>query len=58
MDSCALPVTVSALGCAIAAELSDEQLVLAAAVFTQLGDTLATLAARRGLCRSLRPEPP
>lgn len=50
MDHCALPVGVSALACAIAEQVADtNDLVLLAALLTQLGDTLATVAAMRGL---------
>lgn len=49
MNDCILPVGVSALACAIAAEIEDsDDLSLLAALFTQLGDTLATIAAQRG----------
>jgi hypothetical protein len=50
MNDCILPVGVSALACAIAAEIEDsDDLSLLAALFTQLGDTLATIAAQRGI---------
>ena len=50
MDSCALPVGVSALACAIAEQVTDpNDLALLAALLTQLGDTLATVAALRSL---------
>ena len=54
VDNCSLPLTISALGCAIAARLRDEELALAAAVLTQLGDTLATIAVERNLCPETR----
>lgn len=45
-----LPMGISALACAIADTIPDEdELVVLAAVFTQLGDTLGTIAARRSL---------
>ncbi len=47
MDNCALPIGVSALACAVAEGLNDEELGLAAALFTVLGDQLALLAVQR-----------
>ena len=49
-DPLALTTAVGALAVPIAGRLSDEDLELAAAVLTQLGDTLATIAAQRQLC--------
>lgn len=45
-----LTVAVTAMASAIARCRSDEEIALLAAVFTQLGDTLATIAAQRALC--------
>ena len=50
-DPLALTTAISALATAIAAQVTDEQLGLIAAVLTQLGDTLETIAAQRELCR-------
>lgn len=50
MNPCELTVSVSALANAIACKLDADELALAAAVFTQLGDTLATIAVQRELC--------
>ena len=51
MNPCALPVGVSALATAIANQIpNDEELALLAAVFDQLGDTLATILAQRAVC--------
>lgn len=53
MGDCALPVGISALACAIADAIPNQaDLVLLAAVFTQLGDTLATIAAQQSACNS------
>ena len=41
---------VTALANSIARSLSDDELNLAAAIFSQLGDTLATIAVQRSLC--------
>lgn len=51
MDNCALPVGVSALACAIAQQIENtDELSLLGALFTQLGDTLETIAAARAVC--------
>ncbi len=42
-----LPAAIGAAAAALARELSDEELGLLAAVFTQLGDSLATILALR-----------
>lgn len=50
MNNCALPVSVSALACAIAEQIEDaDELALLAALLTQLGDTLTTIAAVRAV---------
>lgn len=46
-----LPAAVGALAAAIAQGRSDEEIALLAAVLTQLGDSLAVIAAARG-CQS------
>ena len=43
-------MAVTGLANAIACALPDEGLDLAAAIFSQLGDTLATIAVQRALC--------
>ena len=51
MENCALPVGISALACAIADAIPNQSdLILLAALFTQLGDTLATIAAQQNAC--------
>ncbi|MDO5560776.1 MAG: hypothetical protein Q4F95_14445 [Oscillospiraceae bacterium] len=52
-DTCGdleLSTAVSTLASVIASALDDDELALAAAVFTQLGDTLDTLSVRRAIC--------
>ena len=49
-DPLALTTAVNTLAVAIAGQLGDEDLELAAAVLTQLGDTLATIAVQRSRC--------
>ena len=50
MNSCELTVSVTALANVLAAGRSEEELSLLAAVLTQLGDTLATIAVQRSIC--------
>lgn len=52
MDACQLTAAVTALANVLAQRLSDEEAALLAAVLTQLGDTLATIAAQRELYES------
>lgn len=47
MDDCELIVTVTAIACAISKNCSDDEISIMAAVFTQLGDTLATITTNR-----------
>ena len=49
MNSCRLTATITAVANALAQKLSLEQISLLAAVFVQLGDTLATIATQKGL---------
>ena len=49
MSSCELVSFVSAVSCAIAKNATDDELSLLAAVFTQLGDSLATIAVSRSI---------
>lgn len=49
MDPRELTASVTALANIIAAQMSDEQLTLLAAILVQLGDTLATIAAQRSI---------
>lgn len=50
-DPLTLTTAVSTLAAAIAAQLNDSDLALAAALLTQLGDTLATIAVQRERCQ-------
>ena len=49
-DPLALTTAVNTLAVAIAGQLGDEDLELAAAILTQQGDTLATIAVQRSRC--------
>jgi len=50
MVSCDLVVTISALAFCIAKDKSSEEISLLSAIFSQLGDTLATIDAQQSLC--------
>lgn len=53
MDECELITLVSAIACAISKSCSDDdELALLAAIFSQLGDTLATIITKRELNKS------
>lgn len=52
MSSCEFTMTISALACCIAQDKTPEELALISSIFMQLGDTLATIAARDALCES------
>ncbi len=54
MNSCELTASITAAANAIACKLSDEELSLLSAVLVQLGDTLATIAAQRGVCNNTK----
>lgn len=49
-DPLALTTSVNILAVAIASRLNDEELSLMAAILTQLGDTLGTIAVQRKQC--------
>ena len=55
-DPLALTTAVNTLAVSIAARLNNGDLALAAAVLTQLGDTLATIAVQRERCGAGEPE--
>lgn len=50
MQSCDLVITISALACNIAKDKTIEEIALLASIFTQLGDTLDTIAAQKAMC--------
>ena len=51
MNSLELTSAVTALANAIACKLTVEEMALVASIFVQIGDTLATIAARNSLCQ-------
>lgn len=53
MNPCETSISVAALANAIACNLkSPEEIVAVGAIFVQLGDTMATIAAQQTLCMS------
>ena len=50
MNALELTSSITALANAIACQISDDELDLLAAVFTQLGDSLATISVQRVIC--------
>ena len=50
MSSLELTSAVTVLANAIACQLSVDEIALLSSIFVQLGDTLATIAARETLC--------
>ena len=50
MNSFELTSAITALANAVASNLTVEELALLAGILVQLGDTLATIAARESLC--------
>ena len=59
MDPCALTAGITALANLLACRLGETELNLLALVLTQLGDTLATIAAQRErLCSKSTAPPP
>jgi dolichol kinase len=51
MGSLELTGAITAIAGAISSGLSVDEITLLAAIFVQLGDTLATIAVARGLCQ-------
>jgi len=57
MEGCELVVGITALAIAIAAQIEDiNDLTVIGAAFTQLGDTLAIIAAQRARCAARQEE--
>lgn len=55
MQSCELLMTISALACCIARDRSEDEIALLASIFSQLGDSLDTIAAHETFCASQKP---
>lgn len=52
MNACNLTAAVTALANTMACGLETEEINLLSALFMQLGDTLATIAAQRAFCEA------
>ncbi len=50
MTPCELPMMISAIACCIAEGRSADEIGLISSIFSQLGDTLDTIAAQQALC--------
>ena len=50
VNSCELTASITALANAMACRLTVSELNLLAAILSQLGDTLATIATQRSIC--------
>lgn len=50
LTSCELISYISSIACAIAKSVPEENLAMLAAIFTQLGDTLTTIALHNDIC--------
>ena len=49
LNSCELVIAISSFACGIAKSFNEEEIAILAAVFTQLGDSLATILAHSDL---------
>ena len=56
MNSLELTSAITALANAVACKLTLNEIALAASIFVQIGDTLATIAARQALCEGEKEE--
>ena len=52
MNALELTSTVTVLANAIACKLTADEIAMLSSIFVQLGDTLATIAARASLCEN------
>ena len=50
MKAIELTTAINAIANAISCGLTDGELALVASIFVQIGDTLATIAAKRAIC--------
>ena len=56
MNTLELTAAITALANGVACGLTVNELALAAGIFVQIGDTLATIAAARALCEEISKE--
>lgn len=52
MNACELTASITAMANLLAEKLDMEEISLLAAILTQLGDTLATIAVQKDLCQN------
>lgn len=52
MNACEITASVTAVANILAQNLNEDELSFLGAIFTQLGDTLETIAAHRAFCQS------
>lgn len=52
MNPCELTLSITAFANSLACNLTVDELTILGAVFTQLGDTLNTLAVQKGFCEN------
>lgn len=52
MNACELTASITAMANLLAEKLDTEEISLLAAILTQLGDTLATIAVQKDLCQN------
>ena len=52
MNACELTASITAVANALACMLSDDELSMLGVALTQLGDTLATIATQRSICKT------
>ena len=50
LNECELITFVSAVACTISKSCTDDEISLLSSILTQLGDSLATILAKRALC--------
>ena len=55
MNPCALTASMTAIANSLAYGLTEDEINLLGAVFTQLGDTLITLATHKSICKTAKP---
>lgn len=51
MNSCELTASITAIANALSCKLNNDEITMLAAIFVQLGDTLATIAVQREFCK-------
>lgn len=53
MNPCELTASITAIANALACRLTTDEVSILGAVFTQLGDTLTTIATQKNICKSI-----